>query len=223
MHQPVVALEHRRHLGREGRVGVQARHFVLVLVGHQLEQVARHRLGQAGAAQRRLGGAHAVDEGAVLRRVGRVLVAGEELHPPRHHLVERGLAHELDHLRRLEQRLHRREVVRAAPAPFERRLVVVHLHAVEFHRSHQRRVGQRDAALLPGVAQQQRVGVDRVSHQLQRGLLGVERAHQGVADAALDRRFALRRRELPVGVAHEGGRGGGMRVQRHEGAPGLHR
>jgi hypothetical protein len=45
VHQLVVALELRGDLGGEGRVGVQARHLVLVLVGHQLEQVARHRLG----------------------------------------------------------------------------------------------------------------------------------------------------------------------------------
>ncbi len=42
----VVALELRRDLLVEARVGVQARDLVLVLVGHQLEQVARHRFAQ---------------------------------------------------------------------------------------------------------------------------------------------------------------------------------
>jgi hypothetical protein len=44
--QLVVAVELRRDLRAEGRVGMQARHFVLVLVSHHLEQVARHGLAQ---------------------------------------------------------------------------------------------------------------------------------------------------------------------------------
>ena len=49
VHQLVVAFVHRGDLVGERLVGVQPRHFVLVLVGHQLEQVARHRFGEARA------------------------------------------------------------------------------------------------------------------------------------------------------------------------------
>ena len=38
--QADLAFEHRGDLLRKGRVGVQPRHFVLVLVGHQLEAVS---------------------------------------------------------------------------------------------------------------------------------------------------------------------------------------
>ena len=52
VHELVVALEHAGDLVGEGGVGVQAGDLVLVLVGHQLEQVARHGLGQPRGAKR---------------------------------------------------------------------------------------------------------------------------------------------------------------------------
>jgi hypothetical protein len=97
----------------------------------------------------------------------------------------------------------------AAPAPFEGRLVVVHLHAVELHGAHQRGVRQRHAALLPGVAQHQRVGVDAVAQQLHGHLLGVEVPTSSAPTAAAGA-LAVAAWELPVGVGDERGRGRAM-------------
>src|SRR3546814_2353006 len=60
--------------------GVQARDLVLVLVGHELEEVAVHGFGEVGRAGRLrlLGGAHLRHEVGVALRVRRVLVVDEE-------------------------------------------------------------------------------------------------------------------------------------------------
>ena len=222
VHQLEVALKLRGDLVHERLVGVQTGHFVLVLVRHELEQVAGHGLGQAGGgAQLGLGGLHLLHKGLVVGGVGGVLVAGEEVHALGDHVGQGGLLHELDHLCRLEQCLHGGQVVGAAAAPFKGGLVVFHLHAVEFHGAHQRGQGQRHAALLPGVAQQQRVGVDAVAQQLRGHLFGVKTAHAAFAQGAGDGRVAMRVGELPVGVVHERRGGRAVRVQRHEGAAGL--
>ena len=47
-----LAVELGRGLAQERAVGVEPRHLVLVLVGHQLEQVARDRLGEPALARR---------------------------------------------------------------------------------------------------------------------------------------------------------------------------
>ena len=69
----VVAAELVRHLLQEIAVGVEPRHLVLVLVGHQLEQIARDRFGEAALAGRLggLDGLHLLDQAAVARGVGR--------------------------------------------------------------------------------------------------------------------------------------------------------
>ena len=205
---------------------MQPRYFVLVLVGHQLEQVAGHGFGQRGAwrgiPQQRFGRAHLLDKGFVLRRICRVLVAGKEVHAGLDHLVQARLLDELNHLLGFEQSLHRGQVVRATPAPFKRGLVVGHLHTVQLHRTHQRGVAQWHTALLPGVAQHQRVGVDAVAQQLLGHHLGVKRTHQCVAHAGTHGSFAVAAWKLPVGVADEGRGGRAVRVQRHVGAALLH-
>ena len=48
----IVAVEGRGHLFLERAVGVEPGHLVFVLVGHQLEQIARHRLAELGLARR---------------------------------------------------------------------------------------------------------------------------------------------------------------------------
>ena len=70
-----------RDLRGERAVGVEPRDLVLVLVRHQLEEIARHRLGEARLRPgrvRRLGGRRPVDEGAIALGVGGVLVGGQE-------------------------------------------------------------------------------------------------------------------------------------------------
>ena len=113
-----------------------------------------------------------------------------------------------------DQRLHRLRVVRGAAAPLEGGLVVVDLDAVQLDRAHQRRVRERHAALLPGEAEHQRVGVDRVAEQLHRERVGVEPPTWSGPAAAADRRLAVAGRELPVGVGDEGGRRRRVGVER---------
>ncbi len=85
-----VAVKARSHAIKKRCVGVKARNFVFILVRHQLEQIARHGFGQRTFARhlrsfRRL---HLLDPAFVARRVGGVLVFGEEVDAARHHLVE---------------------------------------------------------------------------------------------------------------------------------------
>ena len=129
--QTEIAFEHATHPFHEAGVGMQAGHLVLVLVGHQLEQAARHLLGQAGAAQGRLGLPHLLDEAAVLRRIGAILVGGEEFGTADHQAVQRFPRREGNDLTRLGQRPHRGGVVRGMPAPGKSGLVGLDRHAIE--------------------------------------------------------------------------------------------
>ena len=85
LEREVVARNLVLHLREECRLGVKPRDLVLVLVGHQLEQIARDRVGKPGLARRLrgLGGLHLIDQRPVARRVVGVLIGGEELDPPR--------------------------------------------------------------------------------------------------------------------------------------------
>src|ERR1019366_993347 len=87
---------------------------------------------------------------------------------------------------------------------------------------HQRRVRQRHAALLPGVAEHQRIGVDRVADELYRERVGVDLADAIGPGAFEDESLALSDGELPVGVADESGRRRRVRVERDVGAAGAH-
>ena len=108
---------------RELAVGVEPRDFVLVLVGHQLEQASCERLGEVMRAGASLGfgRANALDLGQVALRIGLVLVVGQELGAEGDALVERPLgrrrARALEARRPLTTAL---QVVRGEPAPGER-------------------------------------------------------------------------------------------------------
>ena len=158
------------------RPEVQPRHLVLVLVGHQLEEVARHRLGEPRLARHgrplRLG--DRPDEVDVAARVGRVLV-GDQLgdadleQPPQ---LAAG-AHGVDQRPRLGPELAPRGHG-ARPAPLDRlgpcrigdqepahaERLGVHLDrdAVERDRLLDRRGAHGDRARLVGRAQQDHVG-----------------------------------------------------------------
>ena len=82
--------EGRFHPLDERRIGVKPGDLVFVLVGHQLEQITRHRF-RKGSLARHLRGLrrdNLVDKGTVLPRVARTLISGEEDDTARHDLVE---------------------------------------------------------------------------------------------------------------------------------------
>ena len=90
--QREVPLELAFELVDEAAVGVEARHLVFVLVGHQLEKAAGDRLGQAlttlgATGLRRVDLGHEV---TVLLRIGSVLVRGQIRRAPRDELGEQG-------------------------------------------------------------------------------------------------------------------------------------
>ena len=73
--QRVVALKHAVNAVKEAAVGVQPCDFVLVFVGHELEQVAGHCLGQRCCAHCGVFGLlHLGDKGAVNLGVDGILV-----------------------------------------------------------------------------------------------------------------------------------------------------
>ena len=215
----VVAFEHVRDLAGEGGVGMQPRDFILVLVGHELEVVARHRLGQpqrlAALDHAAFGLPHLRHEVAVLRRIRRVLVVGQECDAASDHVVQRRRALELDDLRRRAgagQFFHRGHVMRSRAAPDECLAVEVHRHAVELDGFQHRRLGQRHPALLPRIAQHEHIGGNGVAHQRGGDAAGVDELGATSAAGAADVLLGAGFRELPVGVAHEGGgrRAGGV-------------
>ena len=95
-----VAFEHGAHALQKAAVGVQTRHLILVLVRHQLEQVARHRLCKRRLAKCRLAFAHPGHEGLIRVGIGGVLVLQQEFHPPANDIVDRLALLELQHLGR---------------------------------------------------------------------------------------------------------------------------
>ena len=83
--------EARLHLFGERLADKEARHLILILVGHQLEQIARDGLGKAPLARglRGFGCLRLFDQRAVAFGISRILIFGEEGGAPLHHLVER--------------------------------------------------------------------------------------------------------------------------------------
>ena len=117
------------HLLDERVVGIEPRHLVLVLVGHQLEQVACDRLGQPAfpGRTRRLGRFRPLHPSLVARGTGRILIEREEGEAPRDRFIERlrkpaRIAGRLR--RRLDQRLERGEIDGGTAAPIEAALFI---------------------------------------------------------------------------------------------------
>src|SRR5690606_36710539 len=83
--QPIVALELRLQLAHEGAFGVEAGDLVLILVGEQLEVIARYRFGQPSFARHALllRLLHPTYERFVTPGVAAALVALQEVDPPR--------------------------------------------------------------------------------------------------------------------------------------------
>src|SRR3984893_2107512 len=79
------------HLMHERAVGIEPGHLVLVLVGHQLEQIARDRIGKTALARgtRRLDGFDALDAVPIALGIGRILIVREKGRSPVDHFIQR--------------------------------------------------------------------------------------------------------------------------------------
>ena len=181
----VVALEGRRDLLGELAVRVEPRHLVFVLVGHELEEVARDRVGERRRVgdRMRLGGPDALDRNPVALGVGAVLVSGQESDAAGDRLVER-LGEMARGRRRLELAHQRGDALRlGGGAAAEREGIEVHGDgfAVEADGLLDGRGGQRHVTLLERIAEHEHVGRDGVAEDRRRHRGGV---HEGDAVAA---------------------------------------
>ena len=203
-----VAFEHGRNLRLEGAVRVQARHFVLVLVGHQLVEVACHgfRQAQVRAIQGAFGGAHLADEIEVLLRIRAVLVSRQQGDPFFDDVVERVDALEFHHLGWRRHAHQAGSIVGAGAAPVEGGLVERHRDVVQVDGLHDGRFAQWHLALLPSITEHEHVRGDGVAHQRRGDLARVDEVDVVAAAGLFD--FHARRSagELPVRVLHESGR-----------------
>ena len=219
-----IALKHGTDLGMEGGIRVQAGHLVLVLVGHQLEEVARHRLGQRqpGLASGLVNPAHPIQHRLVALRIGGVLIVGQKQHPTTYQFVKRLAFDKRQHLPGVEQALKGRAIMRGTPAPLKGRLVVVHRHGVELDGPQQRGLRQGYPALLPGIAQHHRVGINTVAQQLGGGQVGAKSAQTSRTNRLCDGADTVLRRVLPVAVFDKLGCRHALGIDRHVGAPRAH-
>ena len=90
-----------------------------------------------------------------------------------------------------------------AAAPGKSGFVVVNSHRVEFNRTNQRVQAQRYPAFLPGIAQQHRVGINAVAHQLGGGQVGIEGADVLSAHGLGDLKLAGTAWICPRAVVHK--------------------
>ena len=159
----------------------QARHLVLILVSHQLEQVVRHGGGQrllAGGGA--LGLPHVLDKVHVAARIGFVLVGRQEAAAMREHSIQAGRLLQLDDgfrqwLARPDARVERR-----IPPPLERTLIGRHGHAVNFNGAQDGRLRQRQQPTLKRIAQHQQVGVQRIAQVVLRERTRVNKLQPGL-------------------------------------------
>ena len=192
----------------ERAVGIEPRHLVFVLVGHQLEQIARDRFRKPAAAGSllRLGQARPLDPGAIAKGINGILISREKFDPAAKHLLERlrQPARLVLFLRRgLRRRLDRGRIDDRAAAPAERRLVHGHRLAVERDRFLDRGRRQRDRAELIGIADEENVGADRIAEQRVRKPRGVDEMALIAAGGGHERALEPLGRQREIGIACE--------------------
>ena len=90
-----------------------------------------------------------------------------------------------------------------APAPFEGLQIGCNADPVQLDRPPQRGTAERHPALLPGIAQQQRIAVQRVAHQCQSHGLGIDEQNVALAGRLENIALELLRGQLQVRIAQE--------------------
>jgi hypothetical protein len=159
----IVAVELLADPLREFRIAVQARDLVFVLVSHQLRVVARDcfaELRRAGSLL--LGVAHSIDEGAIPRGVGRILIVGKKLLAPLDQFIEiaRQVLADRNHFGGRRDPAHALGVDGRAPAPQEALQVELDRDAVQLDCTLERSARERNPAFLPGIAEHEHVRGD---------------------------------------------------------------
>ena len=178
-----VALELLAQRLAERRVGVQARHLVLVLVRHQLAQRQRHGAGEGLAA-----GGHGLlarvrlaHQRGVAPGPGGVLVLGELAHGVGDKFIQRFAVRGCRLHRIAQQCRARARVGRGQTAEREGGLVGRHGDAVEFDGALDGSEADGHQPALPGVAHRNDVGRHRVAQKVLGQALRVEGFHALVA------------------------------------------
>ncbi|SAI33726.1 Uncharacterised protein [Bordetella trematum] len=207
--QGEVAFELFGQLRGEAAVGVEARDFVLVLVGHQLVEAARHgqRKPGRGCAELALACRDPFDQAAVAHRVGGVLVGGEVLDTLFEQRLQAFGPVQRDHLGgRLEREVERLRFMRSQAACVKGAAVGRHGHAIEFDGAHEGGQRQGHVAALPGIAQQENIRQDAVAEQPEGRAMCVQGRGPGCAGGVADllqQRFATHGHiGLPREVGH---------------------
>ncbi len=227
--QLVAAFEHAFDLSCKRSIGIEPRHFVLVLVGHQLEVIPCDGLGErefsfARADLLRFRHAHSFNQFSVSLRVGAILVGGEELDAARDQLLEvaRERLRDGNDLGRGREALHARKVGCGAPPPQEGLPVEFDGNPVQLDRAQERIFCKRHPAFLKRVAEHEHVGGDRIAHESGREFSGRDEFDVFRARGIDDVRLQVGSAKLPVGVLDEiGGRRDG-RVDEHLAALVIH-
>ena len=204
--QLVIALELAGHAVQEIALGIEPRNLVLVLVGHQLEQPACHRLRQIGAANlRRFRVAEARHSRGITLRIGGVLIRRQELDATPDQLVER-LRYAMalrPRARRRGARLDQRAIDRGAAAPTKGALVELDRDRVEVDRAQDRLRRYRHEPPLIGIAEHEQIGRDRVTQEPRRQPGRIEKFGALGAGRAGDRPFEIAGRKRQIRVARE--------------------
>jgi len=146
-----------------------------------------------------VGLAHALDQLAVARGVGGILISAQTLRTILDDLLQALATRRLDHLGR-GQLLHRGQVVGGTPAPEEGLLIELHRHAVEFNGLIDGLGGDGNQTLLIRETKHKQVGGDAVAEQAGSQAGGVDELGLGRADG------------LDDGLAHGGAGHLGIRV-----------
>ncbi len=187
----------------KGAVGVEPRHLVFVLGGQDLEIALGDGALKGVSADRRPGlrdAPHLVDHGAVMIGQPRAAVTRQQLGPRRNDVVQGGVPRCPGCLQP-RRRPHGIGVESGAPAPQEGRAVGLGGDAVQLDGAFQCRPSDRNHPLLPGQAEQEDIGRDRVAGELRRQRRGVDHRQGAAAELAFQRRHQRRLGEGAVGIA----------------------
>ena len=199
-----IAFEFLSELLAKSVVGIEPRHLIFVLVGHQLEQVLGHRFGEFTRRRRGLGfgGADFRNGREIAVGIGLVLIFTQEFCPVGDGFIERAGCRARAGPE-LGDAANPRDIVRGEPAPGEGLLVHLDRGAVDLDGPQDRFQRERNGALLEGKAEQEGIGRDAVAHQSRGDAGGVDDIEVLVPDGVAQRPLHRAHLEIDIGIHHE--------------------